>query len=213
MEVLEQRFPLVQVVGHAAEPATAPPVGEDDLMQALVALLRGVNVGGRTKLPMADLRAAAESCGLEDVRTYIQSGNLVAVDPRRRSAATVAKALRSAIAAAGGIDPAVFIRSRRQLATVVDRSPFLARGEDAAHLHVVFVDGKAAGGLRGFDVARYAPEEAIAVGSEVHLLLPGGVGRSKLTSELLRRGAAGDGTMRNWRTVTKLLDMAEETSS
>ena len=119
----------------------------------------------------------------------------------------------SAIAAAGAVDPAVFIRSRRQLAAVVDRSPFVARGEDTAHLHVVFLDGKAAGALRGFDVARYAPEEAIAVGSEVHLLLPGGVGRSKLASDLLRRGAAGDGTMRNWRTVTKLLAMAEEAST
>lgn len=181
------------------------------MVQALVALLRGVNVGGRTKLSMADLRAAAESCGLEDVRTYIQSGNLVAVDARRRSAATVAKELRSAIAAAGAIDPAVFIRSRRQLAAVVDRSPFVTRGEDTAHLHVVFLDGKAAGALRGFDVAHYAPEEAIAVGSEVHLLLPGGVGRSKLVSDLNRHGT-GDGTMRNWRTVTKLVEMAEEAS-
>ena len=181
-------------------------------MDALIALIRGINVGGRTKLAMADLRKAAETCGLEDVSTYIQSGNLVARDPMRRSAAAVADALRSAIASSGGIDPTVMVRTRRQLAATVDRSPFLARGADPALLHVVFLDGKGATALRGFDVARYSPEEAVAVGSEIHLLLPGGVGRSKLAADLTRH-SAGNGTMRNWRTVTKLLAMAEEVST
>jgi uncharacterized protein (DUF1697 family) len=179
-------------------------------VEPLVALVRGINVGGKSKLAMTDLRGAAEACGLEDVRTYIQSGNLVAVDPRRRKTSAVASALRGAIAAAGAVDPAVFVRTRKELAAVVAKSPFLARGVDPDHLHVVFVDGKAASALRGFDLAAYAPEEAIAVGSEIHFLLPGGVGRSKLTGDLLRRGAAGEGTMRNWRTVTKLLAMADE---
>jgi uncharacterized protein (DUF1697 family) len=180
-------------------------------MDAVVALIRGINVGGRAKLAMADLRKAAESCGLEDVSTYIQSGNLVARDPKRRSTSAVAKALRSAIASSGQVDPAVIVRTRGQLAATVDGSPFLARGEDPAHLHVVFLDGKGGAALRGFDVAKYAPEEAMAVGSDVHLLLPGGVGRSKLAADLARHGTS-DGTMRNWRTVTKLLALAEEVS-
>ena len=178
-------------------------------MDALVALVRGINVGGKAKLAMTDLRAAAEACGLEQVRTYIQSGNLVAVDPKRRKPATVAAALRREIASTGAVDPAVYVRTRKELAAVVAKSPFLSRGAEPGHLHVLFVDGKAATALRGFDLAPYAPEEVTAVGSEIHLLLPGGVGRSTLAADLLRR-EAGKGTMRNWRTVTKLLSMADE---
>ena len=101
------------------------------------------------------------------------------------------------------------VRTRSQLAKVVRDSPFLARGEDEAHLHVVFTDGPAAAAVAALDLAAYAPEEAIAVGKELHLLLPNGVGRSKLAADLGRqKGTVG--TTRNWRTVTTLLAMADE---
>ena len=175
-------------------------------MTVMVALLRGINVGGKTALPMARLREVAEGLGYGDVATYIQSGNLVlrTSDP----ASKVAKDLAAAVAALGGVKPAVMVRTLAQLRKAVEGNPFLRRGEDASSCHVVFAERATAGSRRGIDLDGYAPEEAIAVGKELYLLLPGGVGRSKLAGDLAKDKAAV-GTMRSWRTVTKLLEMAE----
>jgi uncharacterized protein (DUF1697 family) len=174
----------------------------------IVAFLRAVNVGSGRKLPMADLREVAAGCGIDDARTYIQSGNLVG-RTKARSTKTVARALEQAIAELGGVAPDVAVRTRAELAEVVSRSPFLARGEDPAHLHVLFMmgEGKATVGLADTDA--YLPEEVIAVGRELHVLLPDGVGRSKL-AVVLGKPKGPRGTLRNWRTVTALLAMADE---
>ena len=172
----------------------------------MVALLRGINVGGRTSLKMADLRGIAEDLGYEDVSTYIQSGNLLL---STASAATqVADDLASAIAASSSVAPAVMVRTRTQLAKVVAGNAFLADGADPGHLHVTFTDGPAAPGVAGLDLPRYAPEEAVAVGEALYLHLPNGMGRSKLAIDLAKlKGAVG--TTRSWRTTTKLLELAE----
>ena len=94
-------------------------------MTVYVALLRGINVGGRSMLPMAQLRALAEECGFEAVRSYIQSGNLVFTSPD--PAADVAARLEAAIAAAGGPAPRAAVRSRDELAAVVAGNPYLER--------------------------------------------------------------------------------------
>jgi len=97
-------------------------------MAVMVALLRGINVGGKTTLSMATLREVAEELGYADVATHIQSGNLVL----RTSAAAskVERDLAGAIAALGGVQPAVMVRSRTQLQKVVAGTPFLRRGAD-----------------------------------------------------------------------------------
>ena len=173
----------------------------------MVALLRGVNVGGHGKLPMADLRAMAEELGYGDVATYIQSGNLVL--STSASAAAVARDLAAAIAAETSVAPAVVVRTRSQLAKVVRDNPFLGRGEDAGFQHVLFTEGPAKAAVAGLDLPSYAPEEATAVGHELYLVLPNGVGRSKLAVDVGRqKGVVG--TMRNWRTVTTVLAMADE---
>lgn len=174
----------------------------------MVALVRGVNVGGKAKLAMADLRSAAAACGYEDVRTYIQSGNFVFSAPTASTEA-VAQRLRKAIADTTDARPEVIVRTRDELASVVDRNPYVRRGEDAAHLHVVFTSGKAGPTLGSIDLAGYAPEEATAVGQQLYLFLPSGMGRSKLATDLARQQGPS-GTTRNWRTVTKLLEMADE---
>jgi uncharacterized protein (DUF1697 family) len=173
----------------------------------MVVLLRGVNVGGKNVLSMAELRSIAETCDYGDVRTYIQSGNLVLSTTKKADA--VSSELRRAIADATSLDPAVIVRTRKQLDTIVAKNPYLIRGEDPAHLHVSFMEGKAA--IAPGDLDSYLPEEAVAIGQQVYWFLPSGVGRSRLAADLARRkGTAG--TMRNWRTVTKLVEMAAETS-
>ena len=180
-------------------------------MAVMVALLRGVNVGGKGKLAMADLRAAAEACGYENVRTYIQSGNLVFVAPPG-SALVVAERLRETIADTTQVQPQVIVRTRDELAAVVEQNPYAQRGEDAAHLHVVFAGGEDEASLGSIDLAAYAPEEAAAVGRQLYLFLPSGMGRSKLAVDLARH-TGPSGTTRNWRTVNKLMEMADETPS
>jgi len=173
----------------------------------MVALLRGVNVGGRAKLAMADLRTIATDLGYGDVATYIQSGNLVFTATGTSGA--VAEKLARAIGESTEVHPAVLVRTRAQLAKVVAGNPFLARGADPAHLHVTFTDGPVAAALTELDVESFAPEEAKAVGHELYLHLPNGMGRSRLGATLARRESGG-GTTRNWRTVTTLLEMAQQ---
>jgi uncharacterized protein (DUF1697 family) len=177
-------------------------------MAVMVALLRGINVGGRGTLPMRELRDIVVGCGYEDVSTYIQSGNVV-LTSSERDPDRVARKIRAAIAGATDVDPQVVVVTRTELAGVVAKSPLLARGLDAAHLHVVFLETPAKAALRLVDLERYAPETAAATGRQLHLFLPGGLGRSKLAADLARRMGA-NGTTRNWRTVTKLLAMADE---
>lgn len=179
-------------------------------MTVYVALLRGINVGGKAKLPMADLRRIAETIGLTDVQTYIQSGNLV-FRTARRGGPAIAEELRSAIRADVGVDPAIILRTLAELRDAVAANPFAARGEDVAHLHAIFLDSPASSAaLQALDPAHYAPEEFAANGRELYLFLPNGMGRSVLAADLSRRKPTTTGTARNWRTVTTVLAMAEK---
>lgn len=184
-------------------------------MTVMIALLRGVNVAGRSKLSMADLRRVAEECGFTGVQTYVQSGNVV-FSASGRDTDAVADSLRSRLARATDVRPDVAVRTRDELRRVVDGNPFHDRDADPTHLHVVFLVGASSSGSRtgatevpAFDSAPFAPEEARVVGREVYLYLPKGAGRSKLAAALARHKPALGGTMRNWRTVTKLLDLAD----
>lgn len=170
-------------------------------MTVFVALLRGINVGGAGKLAMADLRRIATGCGFEDVRTYVQSGNVVF--RANGSRAAVAKSLRAAIAAETPVDPAIAIRTADQLAKVVDGCPF----DDTANVHVTFLVEGASSSRPHVDPDQFEPERYAIRGSEVYLYLPNGMGRSKLAQALSKGKAAADGTTRNWRTVTTLLEM------
>jgi uncharacterized protein (DUF1697 family) len=174
-------------------------------MRTLVALLRGINVGGKSRVPMAELRSTLESLGLEDVTTYIQSGNVVC---RSRTAGTPALASRieRRIRKDFGLDVAVLLRTPTELAKVVKSNPFVRAGADPAKLHVVFMDSvptrKAVAGL---DPERSARDEFELRGREIYLHLPNGFGRSKLTIDYFERRLGVRATARNWKTVNKLI--------
>jgi uncharacterized protein (DUF1697 family) len=176
-------------------------------MTAMVGWIRGINVGGK-KLPMADLVRVCEDLGYEGVRTYIQSGNVVFRTPSRSTDA-VAAALEQGIAALGGVAPRVAVRTRAEVERAVAEDPFVGRGEDPAHVHLMFLTGPASSARSaplGIDGDRFAPEEAVLVGREVHCFLPGGVGTSDLATQLARKGP--DGTLRRLSTVEKVLELA-----
>ena len=173
-------------------------------MTVHVALLRGINVGGKGVLKMTDLRDICESAGCTDVLTYIQSGNVV-FSHATASADMVEKALRRALADATGRDIPVMVRSRAHLQRIVDKNPYPKAAPKA--LHVAFLAAAPdAAVAKAFDRAKYAPEEFFVAGRDVYLHLPNGVGTSKLVPALTARLPAA--TVRNWNTVQKLLQMA-----
>jgi uncharacterized protein (DUF1697 family) len=167
----------------------------------IVALLRAVNVGGR-KLSMAELRELFESLGYADVRTYIQSGNMLFAAPRAPKPAV----LESAIEGRFGLAFDVVLRSGAELRRVLERNPF--PGADRSRLHVGFMATKpTAAALTSLDRDAFLPEQFAVAGREIYLHLPGGMARTKLPAYVLRQLKVST-TMRNWNTVTKLAELA-----
>jgi uncharacterized protein (DUF1697 family) len=175
-----------------------------------VALLRGINVGGRAKVGMAALRAVFESLGYENVSTYIQSGNVV-FDAPSRSASRVAVDVEHAVKRGTGVDAAVVIRTPTELAKVVAGNPFAeVRGAQPKQMHVGFLAARVpATAVKQLDPDRSPPDEFAVRGREIYLRCPNGIGRSKLTNDWFESKLRTRVTMRNWATVTKLLSMAE----
>ncbi len=187
--------------------AAKPTAPTDDA--TLVALLRGVNVGGNNKLAMRDLVAVFEALGCGDVRTYIQSGNVVARAPASAVdglSDAVAKALRAGF----GLDVPVVLRTGDALAAVVAANPYLAAGADPATVHMMFLrDAPSAAQVAALDPAR-SPGDAFTVrGRDVFLHCPNGFARTKLTNDYFDRKLATVSTVRNWKTVLTLLAMAQ----
>jgi len=181
-----------------------------------VALLRGINVGGRNRVAMTDLRAVVNSLGHTDVATYIQSGNVVFSSGEPDTAA-IAAALERAIAEALAVAPRVVVLSREELSQVVADNPYPDE-TNPRYLHAAFIAERigpdqlaviATAQQRAGD--KGSRDEATVVGRTLFLHTPGGIGRSELAAQLARTGgllaATGSATMRNWATVTKLLDM------
>jgi uncharacterized protein (DUF1697 family) len=168
----------------------------------VIALLRGVNVGGHNKLPMAHLREIAADAGFAEVRTYIQSGNLVAATVLEPESA--AKVLAAAIRDATGLTVPVIVRTAQQWSDLVAANPFPDALDPGRHVHVIVLPAPATDEARAFDAAAFAPEEVVVSGSEVYLHLPDGMGRSKLAVAVNRVPEIAAGTARNWNTVLKI---------
>lgn len=172
--------------------------------QVLVALLRAVNVGGRTVIKMADVRDAAASCGFADVRTYLQSGNVLF--PTSMPVAKASAALRQALTEASGHEIDVALRTAGQMTEVVEQCPF----EDVDRVHVAFLIDGAEPTPPTVEPDAFVPERFAVRGRETYLYLPDGIGRSKLAAALSRGADARTATVRNWRTVTALTELARE---
>ena len=172
-----------------------------------VAMLRGINLGSRNRIAMADLRRLVEELGGEDVHTYVQSGNVVF---RSRAArAELERALAQSIRSALGLDVTVLVRTAAQLAKIVAGNPFLASGADPGKLHAALLATRPAlERVRRLREADFAPDELHVSGGVVYLHCPHGYGRSKLSNAFLEKQLAVTGTTRNWRTVTTLAELA-----
>ena len=192
-----------------------------EVMTSALALLRGINVGGNRKVPMAELRGCVEAAGHSRVATLLNSGNVVltlrdgadrqgadgpGADVHASLAAEVADGLRARL----GFDVDVVVRTRAEIDAVIAANPFPeAARDDPAHLVVMFyatpvcVDP-------AFDAAAYGRERAVWAGSDAYLHYPDDIGHSKLTPVVLTRATGQAGTGRNWRTVLALRELLHD---
>jgi uncharacterized protein (DUF1697 family) len=170
-----------------------------------IALLRAINLAGHNRISMAELRDMFTSIGAEQVTTYLQSGNVVfdASDGAKH----VAAAAEAEISTRLGLDIAVLLRTRKQLAGIVAANPFASR--EVSRLHLTFLQEPApASRVRALDPSVGAPDEFQVHGREIYLHLPGGYGRSKLSNAYFEKQLGVVATTRNWKTVSTLADLA-----
>jgi uncharacterized protein (DUF1697 family) len=170
-----------------------------------VALLRGINLGSTRRVAMADLRAWLTALGYTEVRTLLQSGNAVFRTDKRP--ATVREEVAAAIAEGAGFAVDVVLRTAPELRAVVAADPLGAVAQDPKRYVVSFLDGPAT--WPDVDPAAFEPELVHLAEREAYFWLPGGFQKSKIMAAY----PAGPGvvaTVRNWNTVTKLVDMVAE---
>jgi uncharacterized protein (DUF1697 family) len=158
---------------------------------------------------MPDLRGLLSDAGFEDVRTYLQSGNVVVRSSA--PAASVAAQAERLIAERFGFDVDVVARTDEELAEVVARNPLADVAVDPKRYQVSFLEAELEPAtLERIDALRAEPERLVAIGRELYAWHPNGIGRSKLWAKLASTGLGVRATARNWTTVEALLDMARE---
>ncbi|MEV6168823.1 DUF1697 domain-containing protein [Streptomyces sp. NPDC051954] len=179
------------------------------MMTTYAALLRGINVGGSRKVPMAELRTLMEGLGHDAVRTYLQSGQAV-FSSGHGDTESLAAELTRAIEKHFGFGVDVIVRDHAYLKTIADACPFPAADLEAKQLHVTYFSAPIdAERFAEIDRTAYLPEEFRLGDRALYLYAPNGLGRSKLAEHLskprLNKGVIA--TSRNWNTVVKLVEM------
>jgi uncharacterized protein (DUF1697 family) len=174
-----------------------------------VVLLRGINLGPNRRIPMAELRELFTQAGFDDVRTYVQSGNVVLSSDAEPKA--LERESERLIADRFGFDVDVIARTRGELAAVVKRNPLGDVALDPKRYQVSFLASELDAEVVDKLASVAAPtERVVAFGRELYAWHPEGVARSKLWGRLAGSGLGVKATARNWTTVSTLLEMADE---
>lgn len=176
-------------------------------MPVFIALIRGINVGGHKKIKMADVKRLCEELGLSDVRTHLQSGNVV-FRTARTDRARLVKELEDALA----LDARVILRTAPELRKAMEANPMPeeAQGAPSAFVVVFLAEKPSAAAMQSLRGAYSGPEKMELHGAELYIEYGAGMGTSKFTNTLIERKLGTSGTARNWNTVTRLVEMAEE---
>jgi uncharacterized protein (DUF1697 family) len=178
-------------------------------MKTWVSLFRGINVGGNNLLPMKDLTRSLEDNGCTNVRTYIQSGNVV-FSSSEPDASLIEKRISSAVLANHGFEPGILLLSVDELTRAVSSNPYTKAEDEPKSLHLFFLaEQPVSFHPEEFDAIRAASEEYSLKANIFYLHAPDGIGRSKLAAKA-EKLLGVDATARNWRTVSKLLEMAQQ---
>jgi uncharacterized protein (DUF1697 family) len=174
-----------------------------------IVLLRGINLGPRNRIAMGELRESLEDAGFKDVRTYLQSGNVVLTSTAKPE--NVGRKCERKISARFGLEIPVVVRTRDELAEVVKRNPLGKVAADPKRYQVSFLSAKLTAKLvRELEAAAAGSEQIVVIGREVYAWHPETIARSRLWTRLAGKGLGVTATSRNWATVEALLAMADE---
>jgi uncharacterized protein (DUF1697 family) len=174
-----------------------------------ILLLRGINLAARNRIAMADLLGVLEDAGFDDVRTYLQSGNVVVASKAKSD--DVARKTERLIAKHFGLDIAVVARSRAQLAKIVERNPLQKVAKNPKRYQVSFLASKPGRDvIERVEAAAEPPEQVVAIGREIYAWHPETIARSRLWTLLAGQKLGVIATARNWTTVTSLLELADD---
>lgn len=175
-------------------------------METIIALLRGINVGGSNRLPMRDLVANLQALGLQNVQTYIQSGNVV-FQTERTDLPALAQEMSAAIETGHGFRPQMMLLRLVELATAVSRNPFPEAQDDHKTLHFYFLESvPPTPDLALLESLKREREQFQLIDKVFYLHAPDGIGRSRL-AEKVEKALGVATTARNWRTVSKMVEM------
>lgn len=179
-------------------------------MPVLISMLRGVNLGPHNRIKMDALRALYASLKLEDPHTYVQSGNVI-FRTKEKNTEQVARKIQKAIEKTFGCNLAVILRTADELRKAIAASPFAGRDLEPGKLLVTFLAAEPGPEAHATLASlKKHPEELHLRGRELYIYFPNGAGKSKLPWSQVEKLFKVAGTARNWNSVTKMLDMAEE---
>ncbi len=180
-------------------------------METSIAILRGINVGAHRRIKMDALKAMFAKLKLENTATYIQSGNLV-FESKEKDYRKLEQQIKERIAKDFGFDVPVMVRQLAELKTVFDNNPFLRKGvEDIKPYHVTFLATEPEQAtIDEIKKGDYAPDEFHIEGRAVYIYCQGSYHKTKLSNKFFEKKLKVEATTRNWKTVTKLLEIAEK---
>jgi uncharacterized protein (DUF1697 family) len=173
-----------------------------------VAFLRAINLGRVNRVPMAGLRSVLTDAGFDNVTTHLQSGNVV-LRSSKRSGTAVAKEIEQLVGSEFAVNADVMVRTEPELAKIVKGNPLARGGTGPEKLHVAFLKGrpKAAATL-ALAGSTFGDDEFVVRGTEIYLRYPNGVAGSKMNTAVFERALGTPGTVRTWKVVTRLNELA-----
>ncbi len=181
-------------------------------MPILISMLRGVNLGPHNRIKMDRLRAVYESLKLEDVRTYVQSGNVI-FRTKEKPTSRLTKKIQTAIERECRCSPDVILRTSEELRKTVAANPFAKRKDvEPGKLLVTFLSAEPGVAVQETldELGKKYPEELHLRGRELFIYFPNGAGKSKLPWSKVEKLTKVTGTARNWNSVTNMLEIADE---
>ncbi len=176
-------------------------------MNTFIVLLRGINVGGHNVIGMGPLRDLFAEIGFENIRTYLQSGNVVA-DTTKKNPGPIALTIEREIERVFGFQARTILRTPGELHRVIGRNPY-DNGAGTNWRYVAFLSEKpAASTLRNLRLPESGEDECVVDGTEIYLHCPSGMGKTKLSNAFFEKSLGVVSTIRNWQTVTALAGMS-----
>jgi uncharacterized protein (DUF1697 family) len=180
-------------------------------MKTYICLLRGVNVGGNNRLPMKELRSLLESIGLENVRTYIQSGNIV-FRSEEEEVSRLSASISAAIKDSFGFEPLALVLSGEEFDEAITANPYPEAESEPKTLHLYFLASAPANpDLAALEALKQENERFLLTDRVFYLHAPDGIGRSKLATKV-EKSLAEPVSARNWRSVTQIKNLSQEIS-